>query len=61
MKSRNPPSNFLGDVTRYSALRYLQQKVAARCASLPASFATLEQWQQFRSELVAALHQRLPV
>jgi len=61
MKNQSPPSNFLSDVTRYSALHYLQQKVAARCAELSASFATIEQWQQFRAGLAEALRQRLPI
>jgi dienelactone hydrolase len=46
---------------RYSALRYLQAKLASRCAELPAEFGSLGEWQAFRTRLVAGLRERLPV
>ncbi|OGV70526.1 MAG: hypothetical protein A3K19_24705 [Lentisphaerae bacterium RIFOXYB12_FULL_65_16] len=46
---------------RYSALRHLQEKVAARCAALPWTFESLQAWNAYRERLVCGLRTILPV
>lgn len=48
-------------VNRYSATAYLQERIALKCAALPRSWASLEDWRRYRESLVIALRRLLPV
>lgn len=61
MTKSEPEPDFARQLARYSALRHMQKRLAARCAELPNRFADLEQWQDFRTKLIAGLRERLPV
>jgi len=53
--------SFPQSVGRYSVLKYLQKRVAERCAALPDRFGSLEDWHAYRGRLVDALREKLPV
>lgn len=60
MKTKSGHS-FPENVLRYSALRYLQKKVTARCGQLPERFDTLNAWKKYRGSLVSHLRHALPI
>jgi len=57
----SPPPDPVRRITRWSALTYLQKKVAERCARLPYQFESIEAWTAFRGGLVPFLREKLPV
>ena len=61
METGSPGDSFPQPIIRYSVLRYLQKRVAERCAALPVRFDSLEEWQVYRHRLIDALREKLPV
>ena len=61
MSAQSHNLDFSVNVARYSALRHMQKRLAARCAQLPQRFEDLDQWQTFRDRLVTGLRGKLPV
>lgn len=61
METGSPGDSFPQSIVRYSVLRYLQKRVAKRCAALPDRFDSLDEWQRYRARLVDVLREKLPV
>ena len=57
METGSPGDSFPQPIIRYSVLRYLQKRVAERCAALPVRFDSLEEWQVYRHRLIDALRE----